>query len=75
MSKTRYHLHYTKAGLLIELVEKWPVDWVTGGLGKPFGSLREAVEAVLEIPSPNVPIGCPSPAADGTCPGHTESAS
>lgn len=71
---TTFHLHYTKAGLLIDVVRSWPTQVVTND-GEPYGSLLDAVQAVVDHPAPNVAIGCPSPGEDGTCPGHPAEAS
>lgn len=69
MPKT-IHLHYDKAGLLIDVVKSWPVSWLTDPEGKPFATLREAVVAILDVPFQHVPMGCPAPRDDGSCPGH-----
>lgn len=65
-----YHCHSEKPGLIISLVREWPVSWLTGKDGKPFGSLQQAIQAVIDLPMRYVPMGCPSPDDDGRCPGH-----
>jgi len=69
---TRHHLCWAKDSLLIDVVKFWPEVVVRDGDGKPFETLREAVQAVMGVPTPNVPIGCPTPDAEGRCPGHPE---
>lgn len=70
MGSKRYHVHYAKVDLAIRVVHKWPDEVVFDGEGKPFRSLRDAVQAVMDHPAPNVTLGCPSPGDDGKCPGH-----
>ena len=69
---TRYHVHITKPGLIRDLVASWPVDWVKDDDGNPFPSLDAAIQAVIDVPTKHVPMGCPSPDAEGVCPGHPD---
>lgn len=74
MSGTTHHLCCDKAGLLIDVVQGWPVarGWLTGDGGAPFDSLADAVKAIIAVPTPFVPYNCPTPDAEGRCPGHAE---
>jgi len=67
---TTYHVCSAKAGLVIDLVKSWPVQWLTDDNGRPFDTLEQAVQAVIDIPTRFVPIGCPTPDHEGRCPGH-----
>jgi len=66
----KLHVHSEKAGLIINVVQSWPVSWLTNDAGDPFNSMAEAVEAIINLPTKFVPMGCPSPDGDGKCPGH-----
>lgn len=66
----RVHLSYDKAGLIVDVIQGWPADWITDDDGRRFEDPREAVQAILRVPTDYVPIGCPSPGPDGRCPGH-----
>ncbi len=68
--KTTMHVHAEKAGLIIDVVRKWPVKWITDGEGKPYATVHEAVQAIVDLPTRYVPMGCPTPDDDGRCPGH-----
>ena len=70
MSRT-IHMHADTAGILIEMIDTWPEQHI---LKEKFDSLPELVAHVLEGVGacPNIPMGCPTPNDDGTCPGHAE---
>lgn len=65
----RLHVHGEKAGLIITIVREWPVTWMTDN-GKPFDHLPDAVQAIIDLPTRYVPMGCPTPDDEGKCPGH-----
>lgn len=69
-----WHLSSDKVGLLIDVVQGWPKArvWLSDGEGDPFDSLADAVRAILDVPTPFIPIGCPTPDAEGRCPGHAD---
>ena len=74
MTKT-VHVCWDRAGLVIEVVRQWPVTWLLDpATGEPFTCVGDAVQAILDIPTPFVPCGCPTPDAEGRCPGHEEAA-
>lgn len=64
-----FHVHSEKAGLIISVVQQWPVTWIKGHDGKPFDHLPTAVQAIIDLPSKYVPY-CPTPDEEGKCPGH-----
>lgn len=71
----RIHLHADKAGLIIDVVSRWPASRVgitNTETGKPYETLHDLVQAIIDVPTRYVPIGCPTPAEDGRCPGHEE---
>ena len=67
---TNMHVCASKAGLVIDVVLAWPVTWLTDDAGRPFKHLVDAVQAVIDVPTAFVPIGCPTPDGEGRCPGH-----
>lgn len=66
------HIHADKAGLIIDVVSRWPASGVgiTDGEGKPYETLHALVQAIVDVPTRYVPMGCPTPDAEGKCPGH-----
>jgi hypothetical protein len=76
MGRRSFHVHADKAGLIVDVVKKWPKSrtWCTGANGRRFNSVQEAVRALIDVPTEFVPMGCPTPKEDGTCPGHEEGA-
>lgn len=69
---TTLHCHADKVGLILDVVGQWPKSraWMTDHDGKRFESLRDAVQALVDVPTRYVPMGCPTPDDEGKCPGH-----
>lgn len=71
-----FHLHANKASLIVSLVQRWPRSRseVKDAEGKPYERLTDLVQAIVDVPTRYVPIGCPAPDAEGKCPGHVTAA-
>lgn len=68
-----FHLHGEKDGFIIDVVRRWPAsrNWLKKDDGTRFEELRDAVRAIIDIPTRYVPY-CPTPDEEGKCPGHEQ---